>query len=143
VKKVLVISGKNRKVHYVSKLYLGARHDFGMMKAEFPPDIDWFSNVLLYLDSGFQGVEKTYQAGAVRMSIRRKRVKRGVVNDLSPEQLQYNKEVGKERIYVEHAIGGMKRYRILSNKIRLKCDLLLDNLINIAAGLWNFTIANT
>jgi hypothetical protein len=135
------MSDKKRQVRYMSKLYKGSQHDFTLMKMEFPLERNWFSNLKLRVDSGFQGIEKTYESAAVHISLRRKRAKKGMVSELSAEQIAHNKEVGKERIYVEHAIGGMKRYRILYNKIRLKCELLMDKIVSIAAGLWNFTLA--
>ena len=120
---------------YVSKLYIGAKHDFSMLKTEFPASLPWFDNYILWLDSGFQGFNELYQTSTLHLSLRRKRAKKGQKSDLSPEQLLYNRTVGKERIYVEHSIGGMKRYRILQQRIRLKSDTTIDRIINVSAGL--------
>lgn len=59
---------------------------------------------------------------------------------LTKEQKEYNKEVSKVRIYVEHAIGGLKRYRVLINRNRLKKYSLKNDILGICAGLWNFKI---
>jgi hypothetical protein len=59
VKKVLILSNKKRKILYISKLYTGAKHDFSMLKAEFPISLPWFNNYSLWLDSGFQGFDTT------------------------------------------------------------------------------------
>ena len=125
---------------YISSLYTGAKHDFGMMKEEFSAEVDWFSSFTLWLDSGFQGADTFYKKGKFKISFRRKRAKKGEKKDLTEEQIAHNKEIGSERIYVEHAIGGIKRYRILYNRLRFKNDKIINSIINVTAGLWNFSL---
>jgi hypothetical protein len=48
---------------------------------------------------------------------KKKRAKKGILNDLTEKKVVHNKEVGSERVYVEHDIGGMKRYRILEHRV--------------------------
>jgi hypothetical protein len=141
VKKVLILSNKKRKILYISQLYTGAKHDFSMLKTEFPSSLPWFNNYILWLDSGFQGFSDYYETTTLHLSLRRKRAKKGEKSDLTPVQLIHNRSVAKQRIYVEHSIGGMKRYRILYNRIRLKNDATIDRIINVGAGLWNFNIS--
>gem|GEM_PF-2980693 len=52
-----------------------------------------------------------------------------------------NKSISSERIKVEHSIGGMKRYRILSERLRIHDFDLYDNILNVCAELWNFYLA--
>jgi DDE superfamily endonuclease len=59
---------------------------------------------------------------------------------LTEEQKKRNKAVSRERIFVEHAIGGMKKFRILKNKFRLKSDVLKNKILGICAGLWNYQL---
>jgi DDE superfamily endonuclease len=137
----LILSNKKRKILYISKLYTGAKHDFSMLKTEFPSSLPWFNNYILWLDSGFQGFNTHYATTILHLSLRRKRAKKGEKSTFTNEQLLHNQSVGKQRIYVEHAIGGMKRYRILYNRIRLKNDASIDRIINVGAALWNFNIS--
>ncbi|MGB1284279.1 MAG: transposase family protein, partial [Polaribacter sp.] len=58
---------------------------------------------------------------------------------LTKEQKEHNSFVAKHRIKVENAIGGTKRYNILTQKFRNKSTLLRDKAIFLAAGLWNKT----
>jgi hypothetical protein len=67
-------------------------------------------------------------------------VAKGLSNELSAEQKEYNKDLGKERIYVEHSIGGMKRYRILEHRNRVKSRKVLDQVVGVCAGLWNLLL---
>jgi len=57
------------------------------------------------------------------------------------EQKCYNKFVGKNRVVVENAIAGMKRYNILVNKFRNKTIEFADEMIELSAGLWNFRVS--
>jgi hypothetical protein len=96
--------------------------------------------LIVRLDLGFQGFSDLYTCKALYIPIKRKRVATGLSNELSEEQRAYNKATGQERIYVEHSIGGMKRYRILENRNRIKSKTVLDRIIGVCAGLWNFTL---
>jgi hypothetical protein len=44
------------------------------------------------------------------------------------------------RIFIEHAIGGMKRFNILVQRFRNRKDDFEDDAIGICAGLWNLTL---
>jgi hypothetical protein len=46
--------------------------------------------------------------------------------------------MASERIIVEHSIGGMKRYRILSDRLRLHDFDFYDVILGVCAGLWNY-----
>jgi DDE superfamily endonuclease len=61
--------------------------------------------------------------------------------ELTQEQKADNKLLVRERIVVEHSIAGLKRYRILSDHLRMH-DLKLYNVIlGVWAGLWNFSLS--
>lgn len=98
--------------------------------------------MIVRLDLGFQGFSDLYVYKKMYMPIKRKRVPKGQSNELSEEQKAYNKATGQERIYVEHSIGGMKRYRILEHRNRVKSKRVLDRIIGVCAGLWNFVLEN-
>jgi DDE superfamily endonuclease len=67
-------------------------------------------------------------------------VKKGVCNELSEAQKQCNKEQAAERIKVEHSLGGLKRYRIVSHRLTLKSTAVINCIIGVCAGLWNFVL---
>ncbi|MEZ4885822.1 MAG: transposase family protein [Chitinophagales bacterium] len=89
---------------------------------------------------GFQGIASIYICGALVIPYKKKRAKKSVNNELTIEQKQYNKEVGKQRIAVEHSIGGMKRYQILVRRNRCKSNIHVNDIVVICAALWNFSI---
>ena len=45
------------------------------------------------------------------------------------------------RIFIEHAIGGMKRYSILVHVFRNRKADFEDDAVGICAGLWNFALS--
>ena len=47
-----------------------------------------------------------------------------------------HKALSHIRIFVEHAIGGMKRYNILVHSFRNHKENFEDDVIGICAGLW-------
>jgi len=135
-----VISDSKRYIWYVSPIYKGKWHDYKILKKEFPPGQGWFEGLEVDLDLGFQGFIKDYKCHKARIPHKRKRVKKGQCNELSEEQKVYNKQVSGERILVEHSIGGMKRYRILCHRNRLKIVRQINQIVGICAGLWNFKL---
>ena len=108
-----------------------------MFKAEFPPEQDWFKDFRVRVDLGFLGLEKDYVCKELFIPNKKKKQQ-----ELSPAQKEENKLRARERIYVEHAIGGMKRYRILSDRLRVH-DVELYNVISgVCGGLWNFHLTH-
>jgi DDE superfamily endonuclease len=114
-----------------------------MLQKEFPAKIAWFKDLTVKLDLGFQGFADLYSCKKLVIPFKKKRAKKGVSNDLSEDQVDHNKQVGSERIYVEHAIGGMKRYRILEHRNRLKSTKIINQVIGVCAALWNFHLLTT
>ncbi len=113
----------------------------GIFKEEFPPQYGWFKNMKVLVDLGFTGIGSLYIIK--ELLIGHKKPKKTDLNpnpELTEEQKEWNRYVSRERVYVEHAIGGMKKFRILKNKCRLKSDELKNKIIGICAGLWNYQL---
>ena len=89
------------------------------------------------MDLGFVGFEKNYECERVRIPH-----KKNKGQELDDQQKLENKNISRERINVEHSIGGMKRYRILSDRARMHDFKLYDDILGVIAGLWNFYITN-
>ncbi len=137
----MIISNKERFILYTGNITFGKNHDFNMLQEEFIPEIPWFTTLRVRLDLGFQGFEKLYQTVETIIPIKKKRCKKGEKSELTPEQKEQNKQYGKERIYVEHSIGGAKRYRILIDRLRYKSNDFINRVVGICAGLWNFNLS--
>ncbi len=135
-----MITNKKRRIEYISKSYKGKENDFGVLKQEFPPSVEWFRQFKVRIDLGFQGFNDLYPCKKLYIPHKRKRVKKGLSNELNEEQKDENKNQAKERIIVEHSIGGMKRYRILCNRNRIKKQEIIDKIVGVCAALWNYSL---
>lgn len=127
----------------MSEPYCGSVHDYTILKSEFDPDdFTGFDQQGIYLDLGFLGIKKDYQGSEIFIPYKRKKRKstKDPIIELTQEQKEYNKSVSKIRIRVEHSIGGLKRYRFLSDKLRCRDARFYSTVMGVAAGLWNFQL---
>jgi len=114
---------------------VGKTHDYRIFKEEFPPTEDWFTEHEVHVDLGFYGIEKDYAGKA--FSIPHKKPKQ---QELTQEQKAENKLRARQRVTVEHSICGLKRYRILSDRLRMHDLNLYNDVLGVCAGLWNFCL---
>lgn len=125
-------------VLFIGFTVLGAKHDYKLLKEEFPPEHSWFDQVRVWIDLGYIGFVKDYKTEKVKIPFKKPyKTDKNPNPQLTPEQKEYNKAVSKVRVKVENAIGGIKRYNILVQKFRNKNEELRDKVIFLAAGLWN------
>jgi len=136
----LTIAAPDKRILYLSGMHSGSTHDYLVLQLCFPPQQDWFEELKVRLDLGFQGFADKYKCMELFIPFKKKRVAKGENNELTAEQQQINKEQAGERIVVEHSIGGMKRYRILCNRLRIKATDFMNTICGVCAGLWNFTL---
>lgn len=135
--KNLILSDRKRRVGYVSPTVAGKAHDFGILKDLRLPD--HISKDIRYrMDSGFQGFVKAFPGHAV--SLPRKKSKGRPLYQTFKEQ---NRRKSRIRVLVEHAIGGIKRFRSVADVFRNKREGMDDRTIVIGCGLWNYHLAQT
>lgn len=130
--KNIVGSDKKKRILMVSETVEGKTHDYKMFKeSEMPEGIpDW---VLAWVDNGFQGIENDFPDLKVRMP---KRKPKG--GELSEKEKAKNKKISKKRILSEHAIGGIKRLRAVTDIYRNVKKDFEDDLMIAASGIWNY-----
>jgi hypothetical protein len=87
----------------------------------------------LLQDTGFQG----FDAGDVIIIQPKKKPRGGELNEAEKEK---NREISKIRIRIEHAISGVKRYRIVKDKIRNWKKGFRDMVMETCCGLHNFRL---
>ena len=88
-------------------------------------------DIPIQVDLGFQGFENEYDN--VELPHKKPRGK-----ELTQEQKDENQSFSGERVVVEHAFGGMKRYNAVADIYRNRKNNFDDHLMLTAAGLWNF-----
>ena len=129
MRKNLVVTDSRKRILVLTPSKHGRVHDKKLLdKAvlHIPDD------VAVLADTGFQGLSKKHQNALIPA----KKPKGGLLTDA---QKAMNRLISSCRIPVEHAIGGMKRFRAVSDIFRNK-NGFDDRLINVAAGLWNLHI---
>lgn len=87
----------------------------------------------LYQDTGFQG----YSLPDVNIL---QPLKKPRGRELTSVEKENNREISHIRIRVEHAIGGVKRYRIVKDQLRTRKDDFRDRVMETCCGLHNFRL---
>lgn len=135
--KNLVVSDKKKRILALTKTVAGKQHDYQEFKdkrlADGIPD-----TVRAWVDTGFQGIQKDFPQLTIRMP---KRASRG--HPLTESEKTRNQQISRKRILAEHAIGGMKRFRSVTDVFRNHTDAFADRLLLVSAGLWNFHLAQS
>ena len=137
-----IVSDSERRVIFWGRTFAGSTHDYKMFQKEFSPSKAWFSNISVCVVLGYQGIKKDYSS-AQNIHIPNKKPKKSYVNpnpSLTRGQKAENKKIGSKRVVVEHAIGGMKAFHILSTTFRNRCKNMANEVIFHVAGLWNLKI---
>ena len=135
------MSMPDKWIVFVGRTFSGHNHDYSMLKHELPPDLDWFSDLEVWVDLGYQGIQSDYEGDM--MAIPHKKPRKSKANptpELTAEQQAENHAVSQVRIFVEHAIGGMKRFNILVQRFRNRKEHFEDDSVGICAGLWNLNL---
>jgi hypothetical protein len=87
----------------------------------------------LYQDKGFQG----FCLHDVTIVQPQKKPRGG---ELTPPEQATNRRMSSIRIRIEHAISGVKRYRLVKDTIRLLKDGIRDAVMETCCGLHNFRL---
>ncbi|MFZ2897813.1 MAG: transposase family protein [Saprospiraceae bacterium] len=136
--KFLLLTTGRRKIKYLSEAYCGSSHDYAILKTELPvEDRLWFDDHHLYVDLGFLGINKDYAIERISIPFKKSKNK-----GLTEEQKMTNKQYSSIRVKVEHSIGGFKRYRFLSDRLRCRNIALYNLVAGICAGIWNFCLSD-
>jgi hypothetical protein len=132
-RKNIIATDENKRILLVSPTKAGRRHDKRLAdKISLIEKIP--KNIGIWADSGFQGIQRLHPNTLV--------CKKGRKNHpLTSEEKKENKIISSFRMRVEHAIGGLKRYRALSDTFRNKIGWLDDLFIELAGGLWNYHLS--
>ena len=127
---------------FLGRTFSGHHHDYSMLKQEFPPELDWFAELDVQVDLGYLGMPADYRSDRIDIPTKKPRKSKKPPNpQLSAEPKAANTALSQARIFIEHAIGGMKRYNILVHVFRNRKVDFEDDAVGICAGLWNFALS--
>ena len=125
-----ILVNSESKVVFLTLSYEGRTHDkrIADISGYAPPP-----KSILYQDTGFQG----FTCPDVKI-IQPKKKPKG--QDLMPEEKARNREISSIRIRVEHVIAGIKRFRIVKDKLRNTKKGFVDLVMETCCGLHNFIL---
>lgn len=135
--KNLVVSDIEKRILFLSPTISGKTHDYSHFK-DIHLERGFPDGANIWLDNGFQGIEKDFPDLKVYMPQRKPRGK-----PLSKERKALNRGISGIRVLVEHAIGGIKRLRSLTDVYRNKRQDFEDRLMSLGAGIWNLHLTKT
>jgi hypothetical protein len=127
---------------FLGRTLSGHHPDDKMLQQEFPPEMDWFSDLHVRVDLGYQGMQADDHLD--QLDIPHKKPRKSQKNPppaLSAAQKAVHKALSQIRLFGEHAIGGMKRSNILVHSFRNRTEHFEDDAIGVCAGLWNLVLS--
>jgi len=124
----VVVDKKTRKV-ICTAFANGKRHDFRLFKESKTYIL---KGTQADTDTGYQGIKKLHSNSVLP----KKRTKK---NPLTSEEKILNREISCERVPNEHAIGFIKRFKILSERYRNRRKRF-GLRFNLIAGICNFEL---
>ena len=130
VKNNVVTDKRSGKIKVLSRTVEGKKHDKKLAAEQaipFPP------GSTLWQDTGFQG----YAPPGVQI-IQPKKKPKG--QDLTPPEKEENTRIARQRIWVEHSIGGVKVFRITHHIFRNLRQDFDDLVMETACALHNFRL---
>jgi hypothetical protein len=128
-RKNTIVADSKKKILVLTPTKHGRVHD-KKMSDKFSVITTIPNEVSIVADTGFQGIQHQHP----NVYIPKKRSKNYVFTDIDK---QWNRLISSTRIVVEHAIAGIKRYKVSSDIFRNK-NGLDDMFMELSAGLWNF-----
>lgn len=136
-----VMAALDKRILYVGPTFAGHSHDYTMFKEEFPPEKAWFVWLRLLVDLGYQGILAEYEGEQIQLPHKKPRKsKKNPNTSLTEEQKAANRVLSQLRVLAENAICGLKRYNIVVHRFRNHRKSFDDDVIGIAAALWNFNL---
>ncbi len=146
-KKNTIICDENREIRYLGPTVEGKKHDYRTFTDEFPtepppippPDTQPLpGDFRFWTDPAYVGIEKDFPGLNVIMPKKKPKGK-----ELTQYEKHLNKLISGIRVKAEHAIGGVKRFGIVSNILRNKIEDIEDKVMEISCGLWNYHVISS
>jgi hypothetical protein len=120
-----------KRILWLSKTFDGHVHDKRIMDEQ---PVTLTRNIALWQDLGFLGHYP--ENVTIKMPVKKPKGK-----NLTEEQKNFNRKISSFRVLVEHAICGVKKCRIVKERLRCRKFGFDDLVMLIACGLHNFRMS--
>jgi hypothetical protein len=127
-----LIAEPNQYIIYLSDTYEGRVHDKKICDIE---NYNFPDNFLLRYDLGYVG----YEPENITIEKPHKNTK---LKPITEEQKEENKIISGKRVSIEQAISGVKRLKIVGDKIRSCCCKIRNSAMEVACGLHNLRVVS-
>ena len=107
----------------------GSQHDYRLFKENYAGIAQ---DILCLADPGYLGINKLHANSQIP-------AKNSKLHPLTLEQKEANRELASQRIFVEHEIGRLKVFRILSERYRNRRKRF-GLRFNLIASIYNFEL---
>ena len=134
-----VIGEVHKGISVVGPTAAGSRHDYAVLKEELNASQPGLSIVEVWVDLGYQGIKDRYPTfREIHIPYKKPRKSKANPNPtLTPQQKKENRAISRVRVGVEHLIGDLKNFQILTSKFRSHLRYMADWVILVVAGLCN------
>lgn len=131
-RKHVIMTDDRKRILICSPAKPGRRHDKRIadsrsMIEHVPPGVH------VWTDSGFQGIAPAHPNTHVA-----KRARKG--KPLTEEDRSENRFIAAARVVAEHALAGMKTFRVMRDSLRNKIGYFDDRVTRVCAGLHNLNL---
>jgi hypothetical protein len=68
-----VMTLPDKFIVFLGRTFRGHNHDYRMLKAEFPPELDWFADLHVRVDLGYLGIKTDYRGDRIDIPTKKPR----------------------------------------------------------------------
>lgn len=129
MKSQVVVSKKSKKI-ICTDFSNGKKHDFSLLKDS---KVHVSDKKKLIGDSGYTGIKKIH----TNSEVPKKATKN---HPLTKEDKRKNRELSSQRVFNEHVLASLKRFKIISERYRNRCKRF-GLRFNLIAGIYNYELA--
>jgi len=129
--KTQVVVNKADRIVICTTFSNGKKHDFKLYKES---KVRCKKDIVQELDTGYVGVQKIHKNSVLPHKKKKNQ-------HLTKEQKQENRKISSDRVTNEHAIGFIKRFKIIAEKYRNRRKRF-GLRFNLIAGICNYELKN-
>ena len=129
--KYFALCSCDKYIHYISESYTGSTHDYTIWKEQVIVE----NGISLLMDLGFLGAESA--DNNIILAFKKSKNKA-----LSSTAKLINQSISRARVVIENAFSSVKRLKIATDKIRLKCNYKIEKIRQITVGFHNLRITS-
>ena len=73
VLKNTVMALPDKFIVFLGRTFSGHHHDYRMLQHEFPPELDWFTDINVRVDLGYLGMQSDYEGAQIVLPTKKPR----------------------------------------------------------------------